>query len=173
MENDMKNILYIWFSHFTLAATHRRKNYSLSLYFNKKRIHLRWPIYWQSKPSLNCWTVVERSKWYMLLHTGSHIVTTNQDNCFYMRSLSQTDQKCAESSTYSQFFYYHPPVKFWYTAGEITKMRCWELDIYLYIERYHPLDNRYGFLSSIDNTKNHVATLTCLEWHSEICCVNR
>ena len=32
---------------------------------------------------------------------------------------------------------------------------------YIYI--YHPLDNRYGFLS-IGNTKNHVATLTCLEW---------
>ena len=34
---DMKNILNIWFSHFTLTETHRCENYSLSLYFNKKR----------------------------------------------------------------------------------------------------------------------------------------
>ena len=34
----MKNILYIWFSHFTLTKTHRCKNHSLSLYFNKKNI---------------------------------------------------------------------------------------------------------------------------------------
>ena len=33
---------------------------------------------------------------------------------------------------------------------------------YIYIYN-HPLDNRYGFLS-IRNTKNHVATLTRLEW---------
>ena len=33
--------------------------------------------------------------------------------------------------------------------------------IYIYMI-YHPLDNRYGFLS-IGNTENHVATLTCLE----------
>ena len=33
---DMKNILYIWFSHFTLIETHQCWNYSLSLYFNKK-----------------------------------------------------------------------------------------------------------------------------------------
>ena len=28
-ENDMKNILYFWFSHFTLTETHRLENYSL------------------------------------------------------------------------------------------------------------------------------------------------
>ena len=33
---DMKNILYIWFSHFTLTKTHRCLNYSLTLYFNKR-----------------------------------------------------------------------------------------------------------------------------------------
>ena len=35
--NDMKNILYVWFSHFTLTETHRWWNYSLSLYFNKNK----------------------------------------------------------------------------------------------------------------------------------------
>ena len=35
--NDMKNILYIWFSHCALTETHRWYNYSLSLYFNKKQ----------------------------------------------------------------------------------------------------------------------------------------
>ena len=33
--NDMKNILYIWFSYFTLTETHRCQNYSLSLYLKK------------------------------------------------------------------------------------------------------------------------------------------
>ena len=36
--------------------------------------------------------------------------------------------------------------------------------IYIYIYIYHPLDNRHGSSLSIDNTKNHMATSTCLEW---------
>ena len=35
--NDMENIPYIWFSHFTLTETHWWKNYSLSLYFKNKK----------------------------------------------------------------------------------------------------------------------------------------
>ena len=35
--NDIKNILYLWFSHFTSTEAHRCLNYSLSLYFNKKQ----------------------------------------------------------------------------------------------------------------------------------------
>ena len=35
---DMKNIICIWFSHFTLTEIHRGSNYSLSLYFNKKSL---------------------------------------------------------------------------------------------------------------------------------------
>ena len=51
-----------------------------------------------------------------------------------MRFLSPTDQKCAESSTYWQFFYYRPPSKFRFThLGGIVKMFCQELDIYIYI----------------------------------------
>ena len=52
---------------------------------------------------------------------------------FHMRFLSPTDQKCAESSMYWQFFYYRPPGKFRYTLGEIVKMLCQELDIYICI----------------------------------------
>ena len=66
-----------------------------------------------------------------------------------MRFLSQTDQKCAKSSTYWQFFYHRPPGKFRFThLGEIIKMLCQELDTHThtYIYIYDALDNRYGFL---------------------------
>ena len=53
---------------------------------------------------------------------------------FHTRSLSPTDQKCAESSTYWQFFYYCPPGKFRFThLGEIVKMLWQELYIYIYM----------------------------------------
>ena len=55
--NDMENILYVWFSHFTLTETHRWWIYSLSLYFNKNKNSpvFCWPISvlaTTSKPSL-------------------------------------------------------------------------------------------------------------------------
>ena len=51
-----------------------------------------------------------------------------------MRFLPPTDQKCAESSTYWQFFYYRPPVKFRFThLGEIVKMSCQKPNIYIYM----------------------------------------
>ena len=66
-----------------------------------------------------------------------------------------TDQKCAESSRYWQFFYYRPPGKFRCTAGEITKLwckKCTYSNIYSYniyiereIDRYDLLEIRYGF----------------------------
>ena len=64
---------------------------------------------------------------------------------FHMRFLSPTDQKCAESSTYWQVFYYRPLDKFRFIAhlGGIVKMLCQELNIYIYI--YDALDNQYGF----------------------------
>ena len=46
MGNHMKNILYIWFSHFTSTETHQCQNYSLSLYLKKKKKPV-WPIWWQ------------------------------------------------------------------------------------------------------------------------------
>ena len=35
---------------------------------------------------------------------------------------------------------------------------------------FHPLNIRYRFSMSIGNTENHVATLTCLEWHTVKIC---
>ena len=55
---------------------------------------------------------------------------------FYTCFLSPTDQKCAESSTFWQFFCHRPPGKFRYTEGEIVKMWCQELDIYLDMYRF-------------------------------------
>ena len=78
-----------------------------------------------------------------------------------MRFLSPTDQKCVESWVYWQFFYYHQPGKLQYTAGEIVKLWCQELDICLYI--YHPLDNRYEFAVSIGNTKKACSYIN-LSW---------
>ena len=77
-----------------------------------------------------------------------------------MRFLSPTDQKCAESLMYLQFFYYPPPGKFRFThLGEIVKMLCQELNIYIYVYVYDGLDNRYGFSISfspgIDCTAFH------------------
>ena len=59
---------------------------------------------------------------------------------FYTRFLSPTDQKCVESSTFWQFFYYCPPSKFSYTAGEIVKMWCQEFDINIYTYIYIDID---------------------------------
>ena len=65
-----------------------------------------------------------------------------------MRFLPPTDQKCAESSTYWQFFYYRPPVKFRFThLGEIVKMSCQKPNICI----YDVLDNRYGFSISVQH----------------------
>ena len=55
---------------------------------------------------------------------------------FYMRFLCLTDHKYVESSMFWQFFYYRPHSKFLYTAGEIIKMWCQELNIYLFIYLY-------------------------------------
>ena len=81
---------------------------------------------------------------------------------FYTRFLSPTDQKCAESSTYGQF-YYRPPGKFLQRAISLkcdTKNSTYILYIYMYITTLSIII----WIISIGNTKIHVATLTCLEW---------
>ena len=63
-----------------------------------------------------------------------------------MRFLSPTDQKCAESSTYWQFFYYRPPGKFRFThPGEIVKMLSGYAKNSIYIYIYDALDNLCEF----------------------------
>ena len=59
----------------------------------------------------------------MLSQTRAHIMTIINITVFHTRFLSPTDQKCAESATYWQFFYYRPPGKFRFThLGKIVKM---------------------------------------------------
>ena len=85
-----------------------------------------------------------------------------------MRFLSPTDQKCAESSTYWQFFYFRPPGKFRFThLGEIVKMLCQELDIYIYYIYeyiYDALDKWYGFSISVQHG------IDCTTFHSFFSC---
>ena len=81
------------------------------------------------------------------------------------RFLSPTDQKCADLSTYWQFLHYRPPGKFWSFQQERSLKYDGKNSTYIYIiYMYYPLVNRYGYPLSIGNTKNHVATLTCLKW---------
>ena len=49
---------------------------------------------------------------------------------FNTRLLSLSNEKCAYSSTFWQFFYYRPPSKFWYTAGRIAKISDAKKSIY-------------------------------------------
>ena len=60
-----KNIFYIWFSHFTWTQTHRWWNFPCRCISIKNGDHpwgRCWPIYLESKPSLNCWIAVERAE---------------------------------------------------------------------------------------------------------------
>ena len=74
-------------------------------------------VYWlESKSSLkwlDCGRKIQNNIHIdtYLLQARTHIVAINLpvfDTCFLFR----TDQKCTESSTYWQFFYYRPPGKF-------------------------------------------------------------
>ena len=70
-----------------------------------------------------------RSYRYILLQTRTHMMINQHNSVLHVFSVP-TDQECAELLMYWQFFYYHPPGKFWYTAGETP-------------------DNRYGFSISV------------------------
>ena len=166
----MKNILYIWFSQFTLTETHRCQNYSLLLYLKKNLPRL--PIYLftgnESKTPLKlleCGRKIRNDVHTDTYYCKPKIVSWRQLNItvFYTRFLSPTDQLYAVSSMYWQFLDYRSPVNFdRYTLKCDAKNST---SICIYISYYHPLDNRYGFSLSIGNTKNdHVATSTCLEW---------
>ena len=133
-----KNILSIWFSHFTWTETHRWSNFSVSLYFNKKR----------QFPMRSVLTHLVRIKTFSKLldyrRKSQNYVRIDTYYCkpkliswrwinilaFDTRFLSPTIQKCADLSTYWPLFYYRPPGKFRYTTETIAKIRCQEVDIY-------------------------------------------
>ena len=82
---DIKNILYISFSHFTWTEKHRCKNYFMLLYFNKKKDSPCWPR--QSKTISKIVGLQWKDpKWrpyrYILSQTRAHIMTINQHKCF-------------------------------------------------------------------------------------------
>ena len=91
-----KNILHIWFSHFTLTETHWCKNYFMLLYFNKKGSPC-WPR--QSKPSLkllDCSRKIQNDVYIdTLLQTRAHIMTINQhDSVSYTFSVPNWLEMC-------------------------------------------------------------------------------
>ena len=127
-------IFFTFNFHILPQQRHRCWKYSQSLYFIK-RLSVLTHLPGNHNHLLNCWTMVERSKMtfisiYILLQTRTNIMTMTF--LFYTRFLSPTDQKC-ESSKFRQISYYRQPGKFRYTAGEIFKMSCKELDTYIYI----------------------------------------
>ena len=90
---------------------------------------------------------------------------------YYREIFDRTDQKCADSSTYWQFFHYRPPGVLRYSAGPIAKILC-KNSIYIYIERESEREReerdkreRESLTLSIfeGNTENHVAYIN-LSW---------
>ena len=105
--------------------------------FKKKNNSQCWHIQWQSKPSLKLLDFGRKIQNDVHINTyycKPELISWRQINIteFSMPFLSPTDQKCAESSTYWQFFYYHSPDKFRYSAREINKIWCQELDKYVH-----------------------------------------
>ena len=131
-----KNILHIWFYKFYI----NRDTSVLELFhvvvFQQKRF---------SKPSLkllDCGRKIQNDVHIDTYYRQTELISWRLINItvFHMRFLPPTDQKCAESSTYWQFFYYRPPGKIRFThLEEIAKMLCQELDIYIYIWIYMTL----------------------------------
>ena len=96
----------------------------MSLCFNKKDSPC-WPS--QSEPYLkllDCGRKIQNDV-HIDTYRKPELISRRWINItvFHTRFLSPTDEKCAESSTYWQFFYYRPPGKFRFThLGEIVKM---------------------------------------------------
>ena len=110
-----------------------------------------WPR--QSKPSLKLLDCGRK------IHIDTYRKPEQTITVFHTHFLSPTDEKCAESSTYWQFFYYRPPDKFRFThLGEIFKMLYIYRYICIYI--YDALDNRSGFSISVQ------PGIDCTTFHS-------
>ena len=112
--NDMKNILYIWFSHFT----HLNRDTSvLELFpvivFKKKNSPLLTHILAMNQNRLkNCRLIaVKIRNMFILMHIIANLANIT---VFYSHFPSPTDQKYWK-------FYYHPPGKFRYTMGRSLK----------------------------------------------------
>ena len=155
-----KYSLHLILTFFLNKDPYRCQNYSLSLHFSKKNLHVG-PFTGNRNRLWNCWVVVERSKMTSVSiriianQTMTHIITINQHNSvLHAFSVPNWSELCGVVDDW-QFFYNRPPGKFQYTAGEIVKMWCQELHththtyIYIYIYIYYPLDNRCGFSISV------------------------
>ena len=129
------NLTTAWFDKNTPTGQHGKwyEKYSLHLFFtfylyrDTSVIEL-FPVMVFKKKDIQCWPVYRR--WIETVsNCGRNIrndVDTDTYYCrpglvswryinitvFYTRFLSPTDQKCAESSKYRQFFYYGPSCKF-------------------------------------------------------------
>ena len=130
----------------------------MSLCFNKKDLSC-WPR--QSKPSLkllDCGRKIQNDVHIDTYYRKPELISWRLINItvFHLRFLPPTDQKCGKSSTYWQFFYYRPPGKFRLThLGEIVKMLCQELDIYIYIYMALLIIDNMDFQPGIDCTTFH------------------
>ena len=70
-------------------------------------------------------------KWEQILEARSHIMMTSQHNSvLHAFSVPDWSEMCGVVDVLT-VFYYRPPGKFRYTAGEILKMCCQEFDIYI------------------------------------------
>ena len=105
------------------------------------------------------WIAVERFKMSQIMLISIHILT--KQNSYHDRKinitvsnthfLSPTDQKCADSSRYWQFFHYRPPGKLRSNERDREKNIMQELDIYIYRLILLIID-RFSIL--IGNTEN-------------------
>ena len=119
----------------------------------------RCPIVFQCHPSN---FKVTRYKTSPILTQIGHFRTiggSQLSNSSDLPCLSRTDQKCAESSAFWQFFYYCPPSIQWERSLKCDAKNStyiyYLISIHIYIDRYryryHPLDKRYGFSISVQS----------------------
>ena len=113
----------------------------------------------QSKPSLKLLHSAKKIQWrsyqYILLQTRTHIMMISQHvKCFTSLFCPRLVRNVWSRWCFDSSSIIAHPVNFDIhsdTVGEIIKMGFQELDIYLsiYIYRYYPLGNRYGFSISV------------------------
>ena len=143
--NCMKNILYLWFSYFTLTGTRQCYNYFLSLYFNKNNAQCGrcWHIYLNWNRLENCWIAVERPEMTFI----SIYIIANQNSCHDDKSAQQClirvfcPQLIRNARTRRRIdnfsiFYYRPPGKCGHTPVHRRDMSLKIWNQYLNMCRY-------------------------------------